>query len=196
MTTAELTLYKGYTIAIDYDSDPDNPRSWDNLGTMVCFHRRYSLGDSFKLDMDDYGSWSEVRDYIESELGAMVILPLYLYDHGGISMSAGSFRGIAPHAGWDSGQVGFIYCTDGDMVRDGVKTLEEAEDILRNEVKIYDKYLRGDFYTYRITKAETCEACNHTSENFEDSVGGWSEADDAMKEAMQVIDYLSSKGDN
>jgi hypothetical protein len=82
------------------------------------------------------------------------------------------------------------------MVRDGVKTLEEAEDILRNEVKTYDKYLRCDFYTYRITKEITCEACNHTSENFEDSVGGWSEADDAMSEAMQVIDYLSSKGDN
>ena len=53
MTTAELTLYKGYTIAIDYDSDPSNPREWDNFGTMVCFHRRYALGDSFKLDIDD-----------------------------------------------------------------------------------------------------------------------------------------------
>jgi hypothetical protein len=33
-----------------------------------------------------------------------VILPLYLYDHGGITMSTGSFGDP-----WDSGQVGFIY---------------------------------------------------------------------------------------
>ena len=191
MTTAELTLYKGYTIAIDYDSDPSNPREWDNFGTMVCFHKRYMLGDSFKLDMDDYGSWSEVRDHIESELGAMVILPLFLYDHSGLSISVGASR--AEHASWDSGQVGFIYCTDGDMVREGIKTLQEAEDLLRNEVKTYDKYLKGDFYTYRITKDETCQACNHTAENFQDSVGGWSEADDAMNEAMQVVDYLSGE---
>ena len=191
MTTAELTLYKGYTIAVDYDSDPSNPREWDNFGTMVCFHKRYMLGDSFKLDMDDYGSWSEVRDHIESELGAMVILPLFLYDHSGLSISVGASR--AEHASWDSGQVGFIYCTDGDMVREGIKTLQEAEDLLRNEVKIYDKYLKGDFYTYRITKDETCQACNHTTENFQDSVGGCGEADDAMKEAMQVIDYLSGE---
>ena len=23
----------------------DDPRSWDNIGTMVCFHSRYNLGD-------------------------------------------------------------------------------------------------------------------------------------------------------
>jgi hypothetical protein len=82
------------------------------------------------------------------------------------------------------------------MVREGIKTLDQAEALLRGEVNTYNKYLTGDFYTYRITKAETCEACNHTSKNLEDSVSGWETADDAMKEAMQVIDYLSSKGDN
>jgi hypothetical protein len=193
MTTAELTLYKGYTIAIDYDQDPQNPREWDNFGTMVCMHGRYALGDSFKIDNQDLGSWSEVRDYIESELGGMVILPLYLYDHSGLSMKVGSYRGIVEHAGWDSGQVGFIFCTDGDMVREGIKDLDQAEALLRGEVKSYDKYLRGESYTYRITKDEKCEACNHTTENFQDSVGGWEEADDAMKEAMQVIDYLSGE---
>jgi hypothetical protein len=156
-------------------------------------HGRYALGDSFKIDNQDLGSWAEVQEHIETELGGMVILPLYLYDHSGLSIKVGSYRGISEHAGWDSGQVGFIYCTDGDMVREGIKTLQEAEDQLRNEVKIYDKYLRGDFYTYRITKEEKCEACNHTTENFQDSVGGWSEAEDAMSEAMQVIDYLSGE---
>lgn len=193
MNTAELTLYKGYTISIEHDSDPMNPRDWDNFGNMVCFHKKYMLGDRFDFDIDDFGSWSEFRDYIEAELGGMVILPLFLYDHSGISISVGSPR--AQHASWDSGQVGFIYCTDGDMVANGVKTLDQAEALLRGEVKSYDKYLRGDIYNYRITKEDTCQACNHTSEIFEDSCGGWEEADDAMKEAMQVVDHLT-KGAN
>jgi len=37
-------------------------------------------------------------------LGKYVILPLYLYDHGGITMSTGAFS-----CPWDSGQVGWIY---------------------------------------------------------------------------------------
>ena len=38
--------YKGYTINIDYDEDPMNPRTdWDNAAVMVCWHRRYNLGD-------------------------------------------------------------------------------------------------------------------------------------------------------
>lgn len=41
--------------------------------------------------------------------GDVAIQPLYLYDHSGISISTGSFVGRAPHAEWDSGQVGYIY---------------------------------------------------------------------------------------
>ena len=32
-------------LSIYFDSCPTNPREWDNLGTMVCGHRRYDLGD-------------------------------------------------------------------------------------------------------------------------------------------------------
>ena len=33
------------TFDISPDEMADSPRSWDNLGTMVCWHRRYQLGD-------------------------------------------------------------------------------------------------------------------------------------------------------
>ena len=33
------------TIKIELDTEPINPREWDNLGTMYCFHRNYILGD-------------------------------------------------------------------------------------------------------------------------------------------------------
>jgi len=32
----ELIEYRGLEIKIDQDGYPENPREWDNLGTMVC----------------------------------------------------------------------------------------------------------------------------------------------------------------
>ena len=38
--------YKGYSILVERDSDPMNPRKeFDNAGTMICAHDRYDLGD-------------------------------------------------------------------------------------------------------------------------------------------------------
>jgi hypothetical protein len=187
----EQTLYKDYLISIDYDWDPSNPREWDNFGTMACFHNKYTLGDKHDIEAPDYSSWSEVRDYIEADLGGLVILPLFLYDHSGISMSVGAPR--AQHAGWDSGQVGFIYCTDGDMVANGITDLDQAEALLRGEVDAYNRYLTGDLYTYRIERQVSCDSCHHTSADFVDSCSGWYSVDDAMKEAMQVVDYQAAK---
>jgi hypothetical protein len=44
------------------------------------------------------------------------VLPLYLYDHGNITMSTGSF-----HDTWDSGRVGFIYMTKEKAEGNGVQ---------------------------------------------------------------------------
>ena len=69
-------------LSIYLDESPESPREWDNLGTMVCAHRRYSLGDE-KADQDDqYRSWEE---QLEEEIlkpnggeDAVVYLPLCL----------------------------------------------------------------------------------------------------------------------
>jgi hypothetical protein len=35
-----------YTLFVVDDNDPENPREdRDNFGKMICFHRRYNLGD-------------------------------------------------------------------------------------------------------------------------------------------------------
>lgn len=43
--TAHEEEIKGFTLKIVADDSPESPREWDNLGTMVCFARRYDLGD-------------------------------------------------------------------------------------------------------------------------------------------------------
>ena len=133
--------YKGYTIDIIHDDCPSNPREdWDNFGTMVCWHSRHNLGDShdyerpedFTIDMAD-------KDHI--------ILPLYLYDHSGITMSTSSFS-----CKWDSGQVGYIYVSKEKIKKEGLedKTVEEIELYLTSEVKTYDNYLQGFVYGYQV----------------------------------------------
>ena len=35
----------GKTVKLFHDDDPNSPREWDNLGHMICWHRRMNLGD-------------------------------------------------------------------------------------------------------------------------------------------------------
>jgi len=51
MTVAMETMDKPrYRVEIVIDDEPPNPRDWDNLGTMACWHKSYSLGDKHSFD--------------------------------------------------------------------------------------------------------------------------------------------------
>ena len=88
-----------------------------------------------------------------AEQNDIIILPLYLYDHSGLSMSTGSFVGRAVHAEWDSGQVGYIYADYDDILNNfgqvTPETVKQAKECLEGEVEAYDAYLRGDCWGYR-----------------------------------------------
>jgi hypothetical protein len=129
------------------DNDPIDPREYENLGKMVCFHKLYTLGDKTDLNSDMFSGWEELYDHLKKVKKAIIILSLYLYDHSGISMKVGSFQGYLPqgHAEFDSGQVGFIYCTEKDLKRIGI-TKARAEKSLMAEVEVYNQYLQGDIY--------------------------------------------------
>lgn len=43
MELCEKEEYRGCTINVYYDETPEDPRTWDNVATFVCEHRRYSL---------------------------------------------------------------------------------------------------------------------------------------------------------
>lgn len=95
-----------------------------------------------------------VEDYLRRELGARVILPLYLYDHSGLSMSVGAFS-----CPWDSGQVGVIFDTAESREYLGCDKLSD-DDIkagLIAEVEEYDKYLRGEIYNVSVERVDTSE---------------------------------------
>jgi hypothetical protein len=143
------------TIKVYIDLNAENPRTetyQDNFGHMVCFHQRYTLGDQdHGINKNDVNSLGELEEYLIREKGAIVILPLYLYEHSGITMSTGSFNDR-----WDSGQVGFIYATRKDILdnwggqRVGKTLKEKTVMLLKAEVQEYDDYLTGNVYGYVI----------------------------------------------
>lgn len=217
MNNAHEETYKDCTIELVYDDNPTSPREWDNVGTMVCWHRRYKLGDEQPTtDPDEYLErlacgldarlrfWRDLREscyyryhdgnpartrierHFSEHLNRVldehfVILPLYLYDHGGITMSTGAFS-----CPWDSGQVGFIYCT---MKRAGKEWTEDvrakAEACLRSEVSTYSAYLEGNVVGW-IAKDPSGEHIDSCWGYFPDERG---RHDHALDEARSAIDH-------
>lgn len=174
-----------YIVTIYWDPEPTNPRKeWDNLGTMVCQHDCYELGDH---QLGRYEEWEPPAD-------VAVLIPLGLYDHSGITMYAGGGSHVMDGAGWDSGTVGVIYATSADLVReygaDTPATRETAEQVLRAEIDTYDKYLTGDVYGYVVEKrVPCCESCGHEPDpEHVGSCWGFFGGDDyIMEEALSEI---------
>lgn len=153
----------------------DNPRSWDNVGRMLCWHRRYNLGDQ----PNEFSTPQDFLDFIKERNNKNdVVLPLFLLDHSGLSMRCQSNFNDCDPGGWDSGQVGFIWVSAEKIraewkVRSIQKSrLRFVEDVLKNEVKIYDQFLRGEVYNYYCGRIE---ACNLGDKHYieEDSCGGF-----------------------
>lgn len=169
------------------DEDAESPRKWSNAGVMVCFHSRYDLGDDhdYAEYWRDCQAWDELSGGILHDHPNALILPLYLYDHGGITMSVGKFS-----CPWDSGQVGFIYCTTETIAKEWGGDREKAEACLRAEVDVYDQYLQGDVWGFVIK--DRCDACGSERET-EDSCWGFY-GDDPLTNGM--VDNLSEEDRN
>lgn len=155
-----------YTVRVEYDTDPMDPREWDNLGTMVTWHRGYDLGDTSYSGRYDEPTPAEWLEELKREDPHAVILPLFLIDHSGISMSTHSFTWCDPGE-WDSGQVGYIYATRA-TIREahGVKHVTTAirrrvTDCLIAEVDEYDKFLTGQVCAYVVEndRGQVVESC-------------------------------------
>lgn len=188
-----------YALIVQPDDMLISPREVDeHIGTMVCFHPRYALGDRHDyMDKDDFlremylntvghdeqgmkryermvnivsgrnmhGPKTEERAIDDAMLKVIsekyIMMPLYLLDHSGLAMQTESF-----HDPWDSGQVGWIHVSKGDVLKEfGAEKMtgairKKAEDLMRSEVEVYDSYLRGECYGFELYKnGELADSC-------------------------------------
>ena len=115
------------------------------LGKLICFHTRYSLGDEHDFDHKNYSGWAELSQALIKFFDAGAILPIYLLDHSGLSVSVTPFS-----CPWDSGQIGFIVASKKDIIKMfGTKyctklCIEQATELLVQEIEDYNVYLNID----------------------------------------------------
>ena len=89
-------------------------------------------------------------------------LPLWLYDHSGITMSCGA-RTYPYNDDWDSGCVGWIIMTKETALKERIGCYDESNwrekaiADMKAEVALYDQYLTGDVYGYTLLKEEDGE---------------------------------------
>lgn len=159
---------KSDTVRLLYDR---SAHGW-SVESYDAFFKKWHQDDFFEGDLED-----NKRDVADSLVESMddrdlfriasaknVILPLNLYDHSGLRMSAGSFTGREPHAEWDSCQVGWIYATSAEIRAEygsvSAENVEKARQRLLAEVQDYDYYLSGQCYGYRLYEdGEETDSC-------------------------------------
>tara|TARA_R110002124_G_scaffold128157_9_gene288615 strand:+ start:23309 stop:23944 length:636 start_codon:yes stop_codon:yes gene_type:complete len=151
-------------VKVVVDSFPASPRDDSGLGTMVCEHSRYDLGDKDGLyeavnfveecfserQLENMGFDRTCLKSVENALvfsGKALVLPLYLYDHSGITMRTTPFS-----CPWDSSKVGFIFYSFADMRKEfGYLRINHSRKMfvnkqLKSEVEVYSQYLEGDVW--------------------------------------------------
>jgi hypothetical protein len=154
-----------WILNIQQDEYPENPRSLDytdcNVSKMVCFHKRYNLGDKQNdYNKSNYNSWDELKKAIIKNEDVAVILPMYAYEHSDMTISTSQFD-----CGWDSGQIGFVYVTKESILEHLVvgakyvtkKLIKKAIEAIQAEIETYRYYIEGEVYRYSLTNKETNE---------------------------------------
>lgn len=180
--------YKGVQIIIDISTDDftDSPRDWYNLGKMICFHKRYQLGDDHDITSEDFDSWDDVKKHLESTNSIVLIKPLYLYDHSGLIISMTPFS-----CPWDSGQIGYIYVTSEAISSwsDEDRTEEKMMANLESEVETYNHWIRGEVWYYEIAyQGKVLDSCYGIYLLKE------SDLEDLIVEIKSVIDSYQMQG--
>lgn len=212
-----------YTLKVEQDDCTESPREWDNVCTMVCFHRRYDLGDKHNYDDGDeffdyilhdicgidYKDFEELdtraKYQLAKESDKVYFKDLNLYDHGGITISTSC--GYPYNDRWDACCVGWIYVSKEKAMREwgGIPERDENGNLIRiphahpngnvtysikytpitnenwkevadyhmeGDVEVYDQYLRGETYGFRLIKTvveqETCPHCGEVIREYEE----------------------------
>ena len=182
----------GRKLELHVDTDPMNPREWNNMGTMAFFHSRYDLGDKdHGIDHTDFGDWDEMAKWIVEKMDGAIVLPVRMYDHSGIGFAMGMDSLRYPfQCPWDSGQVGFMFVTKAKLIEeygdDSDESVAKATECMQAELEVYNQYHSGDVYGF-ILRDKPCGKCNGEGEEINSCWGFF--GDDPMTSG--IADHLS-----
>lgn len=145
--------------------------SYEKQSNLWKLYRRQKNGteellledDDVEILDDDILESISVQEIITLAKGAVIALPLYVYDHSGIAMNTTDFADQ-----WDTSFVGIIWTTPEKLQKTGVvlqsgETWEAvAKRNMEAEVKIYHQYLNNEVYGYVVETLEEDEEWEET----------------------------------
>jgi hypothetical protein len=186
MDALKVVDYKGFKIEVHHDECPSDPiADWDGNVKYALFHNRYSLQNDTDLNTKDYGSWDEFKQALVKKYRALAILPVYMYDHSGQTIATTPFS-----CRWDSGQLGFAFINKECLKEWGYKSRigfekgakQTLEDTIVQNVKLYDSYIRGEVYGYKII--------NRQGDEENSCWGFYGDYDEMVKECKSEVDAI------
>lgn len=167
----------GFVRVVQYDPDPMSPREWDNT-TIFTGLDRYLPDEAGLARSGDF-----VADVVAKYGDNVLLVPIYVYDHSGVSYSTGDpirpgepVPSGAEHGDrWDTSMAGFAIITE-DNVRKmhGAADAKAWEQSVKNadgEVADYGRYVNGE--VYRFTEYDL-------DGQWSDSVGGFYSTEEAL----------------
>jgi len=142
--------------------------------------------------LDDYydGQYGEVtREKAEAMIqkwmdAELIILPIYVYEHGGITMRTSGFG-----CQWDSGQAGYIYMSKAEARKEysskrvDNKNMRVIEESMREKIEYFAAICEGSVYGYTIEDEQGEQL---------DSCWGFVETDYPIEETGVYMDAMSS----
>lgn len=198
------------------DDDAESPRQWDNVGAIWAdgTHRRYNFHEPIADEIlerikaahpvpddipteDEAGNEWEAYDYLNYYAVApgigtdYMILPVYMYDHSGLSFSTGSFS-----CSWDSGMIGWIMVDKvrWDELHGGEWNAEVVEKCLDDEIETLDNYHVYGAYYFELVEYTGCDCCGHEDEETLDSCGGfYGPVDGDFGAKASILEHLDAK---
>jgi hypothetical protein len=153
----ERELPNGNFLVVRLDDDQTGPREGDTVGILTTrgSHKNYDFTDknAAPISVTDYGSWDEFDKALKEEYGAVIVIPVYMYEHSGLRMSTASFNDK-----WDSGRIGTIYTTK-ERIKEfyghvDSESMKKARATLREEIQVMDLWVSGEVYTLSIRSPE------------------------------------------
>jgi hypothetical protein len=146
----------GLNINVEPDDCPDNPRGWDNAGTLVLFDTplsRHEFGDPH-----EFRDWWHLAEWWQamSVIGGVLLI---VWDAGDGTVGCGewdhpeAFDGFRYHNHY----LGVIYMTVEQMRKEQMRDRGHAASVLRGEVEAFSQWRSGDVWGFTITDDDGTE---------------------------------------